>query len=237
MPALLISDLHLSEDRPGITRAFFRFLENQAREVESLYILGDLFESWIGDDDPNPMVREVIGKLRSLSDSGVRLYFQHGNRDFLIGKRFAEETGCTLLPETHIAEIDGHRVVLLHGDTLCTADREYQRFRTLTRNKIVKAMLLKLPLKKRQQMAADLRAKSMSANSNKAENIMDVTPEEVEKVLQESGVTTMIHGHTHRPDRHKHKLGERVVLGDWNKSAWIARITGSGPELVKISLD
>ncbi len=236
MPALLISDLHLSDDRPEITQAFFHFLQTTASQADSLYILGDLFESWIGDDDPNATVRAVIQQLRQLSDSGVKLYFQHGNRDFMIGKRFARETGCTLLPDVYVAEIAGQRVVLLHGDILCTRDQAYQRFRALTRPKVVKAILRRLPLKKRQQIAADLRSKSMSANSNKAENIMDVTPEEVEKLLEENAVSLMIHGHTHRPDRHQHQHGERIVLGDWNKTGWMLRVSADDIELIEFPL-
>lgn len=237
MSVLLISDLHLSPERPAVTRAFFAFLRHQAREAEALYILGDLFESWIGDDDPTRLPREVIGELKQLSDSGTRLYFIHGNRDFMIARRFARETGCTLLPEHHVARLGGEPVLLLHGDTLCTEDEAYQKFRRISRNRPLQFVMRHLPLKKRQQIAADLRRKSMNANANKADNIMDVTPAEVERKMKAFGVKRMIHGHTHRPDRHVLPCGERLVLGDWHHHGWYIRCEdGREPELISFPI-
>ncbi len=239
MSVLLISDLHLSPERPAVTRAFFGFLHGEARKAEALYILGDLFESWIGDDDPAPLAREVIGELKQLSDSGTRLYFMHGNRDFMIGRQFARETGCTLLPEHHLLKLPEQQpMLLLHGDTLCTEDEEYQKFRRISRNPLVQFVLRHLPLKKRQNIAANLRRKSMQANANKADNIMDVTPAEVERLLKDFGVKRMIHGHTHRPDRHTLPCGERLVLGDWHHHGWYVRIDGEqSPELVSFPIE
>ncbi len=238
MSVLLISDLHLSPERPAVTRAFFAFLRDKAREADALYILGDLFESWIGDDDPAPLAREVIGELKQLSDSGTRLYFMHGNRDFMIARQFARETGCTLLPEHHLATLGGQTILLLHGDTLCTADVEYQKFRRISRNPLVQFVLRHLPLKKRQKIAANLRRKSMQANANKADNIMDVTPAEVERIMKAFGVKRMIHGHTHRPNRHVLPFGERLVLGDWHHHGWYIRIEGTQvPELISFPIE
>ncbi|WP_461481357.1 UDP-2,3-diacylglucosamine diphosphatase [Porticoccus sp.] len=238
MSTLLISDLHLSPERPAVTRAFLAFLHAEARQAEALYILGDLFESWIGDDDPAPLAREVIGELKQLSDSGTRLYFLHGNRDFMIGRRFARETGSTLLPQHHIAKLGGQKVLLLHGDTLCTEDEAYQKFRRISRNPLVKFVLRNLPLKKRQRIAADWRRKSMAANANKADNIMDVSTAEVRRFLKDFGVKRMIHGHTHRPDRHSLPGGERLVLGDWHRRGWYILVEGEQPpELISFPIE
>lgn len=219
-PALLISDLHLSPERPAITRAFFNFLKNTATNARALYILGDLFEAWIGDDDPAELAQAVQTQLRRLSDSGVALYFLHGNRDFLVGKAFARKTGCTLLPDYHVAMFGDSRAVLLHGDTLCLDDADYQQFRRRYRHPVMLWLLRRLPLKKRQQIADDWRRKSAAANANKPENIMDVTPQAVEQIMRQYQVEIMIHGHTHRPGRHRHASGERIVLGDWDREGW-----------------
>lgn len=238
MTTLLISDLHLSPERPAVTRAFFAFMRKKARQADALYILGDLFESWIGDDDPAPLAREVIVELKQLSDNGTRLYFMHGNRDFMIGRRFARETGCTLLPQPHVAELGGQKILLLHGDTLCTEDEAYQKFRRISRNPLVKFVMRHLPLKKRQQIAADWRRKSMAANANKSDNIMDVTSAEVERVMNEFGVSLMIHGHTHRPARHALPCGERIVLGDWHEQGWYIRVEDNhSPELISFPIE
>ncbi len=238
MSTLLISDLHLSPERPAVTRAFFAFLRDKARQAEALYILGDLFESWIGDDDPAPLAREVIGELRQLRDSGTRLYFMHGNRDFMIGQRFARESGCILLPEHSVTKLGGEPVLLLHGDTLCTDDVEYQKFRRISRFRPLQFVLRHLPLKKRQKIAANLRSKSMAANANKADNIMDVSPAEVRRFMKDFNVKRMIHGHTHRPDRHRLPGGERLVLGDWHHRGWYIEIVKDRePELISFPIE
>lgn len=228
MTTLFISDLHLSPERPAVTGAFYRFLEKQGAKADALYILGDLFEAWIGDDDPSPLSRDVIAKLKAYTDSGKQLFFLHGNRDFLVGKRFARETSCTLLPEHKVIDLYGQPVLLLHGDTLCIEDIAYQKFRWKVRNPIGTWLLSHLPLKKRLQIASDWRQKSMNANSNKSSNIMDVTPDEAERVFQKYGVKRMIHGHTHRPDRHAHQHGERIVLGDWEANGWYLNASREG---------
>lgn len=237
MVSLFISDLHLSKERPAITRAFFRFLDEHAAEADSLYILGDLFEAWIGDDDPEELAAEVKAALSRLTASGVAVYFLHGNRDFLVGKRFARQTGCTLLGDYHVISAGGQNILLCHGDTLCTGDASYQKFRRKVRNPIYLWLLGHLPLKKRLRLAAEWRAKSMAANSNKPDNIMDVTPAEVEKQLAANNASVLIHGHTHRPGVHQHDNGERVVLGDWGKLGWYVRIDGEHLDLVDFLID
>lgn len=231
MSLLFISDLHLAPERPAVTRAFNTFLLDRAARSDGLYILGDLFEAWIGDDDPSSLAREVVAGLRALADQGVPVFFQHGNRDFLVGKRFAKETACTLLPDYHVFSAYGHKLVTLHGDTLCLDDVKYQKFRRRVRHPIYKWLLSHLPLKKRMQIASEWRRKSKAASSNKASNIMDVTPSEVEKVMAEFSVRIMIHGHTHRPARHQHRTGERLVLGDWHDKGWFIELGPDGLQL------
>ncbi|MDG1818759.1 MAG: UDP-2,3-diacylglucosamine diphosphatase [Porticoccaceae bacterium] len=231
MSVLFISDLHLAPERPAVTRAFLSFLSNRASAAESLYILGDLFEAWIGDDDPTAMAAEVQDALRKLSDSGVSLFIQQGNRDFLLGQRFIKRCGAALLGDEHIVENNGHRALVMHGDSLCTDDIDYQRFRRKARNPIYKWCLSHLPLKRRQKLAADWRAKSMAANSNKASAIMDVNADAVTAVMDKHAVDILIHGHTHRPNRHQLAKGERIVLGDWHDLGWVLCLDDSGYNL------
>jgi len=231
MSVLFISDLHLAPERPAVTRAFLSFLSDRAANAESLYILGDLFEAWIGDDDPSAMAGEVQDALRNLSDSGVNLFIQQGNRDFLLGKRFIKRCGAVMLGDEHIVEYAGHRALVMHGDSLCTDDIDYQRFRRKARNPIYKWCLSHLPLKRRQKLATDWRAKSMAANSNKASAIMDVNAQAVATVMGNHGVEVLIHGHTHRPNRHVLACGERIVLGDWHDLGWVLCLDGSGYNL------
>ena len=231
MSVLFISDLHLAPERPAVTRAFLSFLSDRAANAESLYILGDLFEAWIGDDDPSAMAGEVQDALRNLSDSGVNLFIQQGNRDFLLGKRFIKRCGAVMLGDEHIVEYAGHRALAMHGDSLCTDDIDYQRFRRKARNPIYKWCLSHLPLKRRQKLATDWRAKSMAANSNKASAIMDVNAQAVATVMDNNGVDVLIHGHTHRPNRHALATGERIVLGDWHDLGWVLCLDDSGYNL------
>lgn len=231
MSVLFISDLHLAPERPAVTRAFLSFLSDRAANAESLYILGDLFEAWIGDDDPSAMAAEVQDALRNLSDSGVNLFIQQGNRDFLLGKRFTKRCGAVMLGDEHIIEYAGHRALAMHGDSLCTDDIDYQRFRRKARNPIYKWCLSHLPLKRRQKLATDWRAKSMAANSNKASAIMDVNAQAVATVMNNHGVEVLIHGHTHRPNRHALASGERIVLGDWHDLGWVLCLDDSGYNL------
>jgi len=216
---LLISDLHLDPSAPGIARQFVGFLRGEARDARALYILGDLFEAWLGDDDPDPAVRDIVRELRALHDAGVPTFFLHGNRDFLVGRRFAQETGCTLLDDGTIVDLHGERVLLLHGDVLCTADTSYQRLRRILRNPLTLFVLRHLGLDARRKLGRKLRAGSQMHVGSTAPSIMDVTPDEVVNALRRAGVKTMVHGHTHRPAIHSLQVdgqpARRIVLGDW----------------------
>lgn len=241
MTTLFISDLHLEESRPDITGAFLGFLKTHAMGVERLYILGDFFEAWIGDDERTPLQEQVAAALREVRDSGTEIFLMHGNRDFLIGNDYCERAGATLLDDPTVIDLYGTPALLMHGDSLCTADVEYQKFRANMRNPKMQKMMLARPLEDRQQMARQLRQMSMAKNQGKAEDIMDVTPEEVVRELEHHGVQLMIHGHTHRPAIHDLEAnGEparRIVLGDWDTHVWwLEARSGQEPELKKVPL-
>ncbi|MBN8237874.1 UDP-2,3-diacylglucosamine diphosphatase [Marinobacter hydrocarbonoclasticus] len=233
MTTLFISDLHLEESRPDITGAFLTFLRDKALGVERLYILGDFFEAWIGDDERTPLQEQVAAALREVRDTGTDIYLMHGNRDFLIGEDFCERAGATLLDDPTVVDLYGTPALLMHGDSLCTADVEYQKFRANMRNPQTMKMLLSRPLKDRQLMARQLREISMAKNQGKAETIMDVTPEEVVKELEAHNVQLMIHGHTHRPAIHEleanGKRARRIVLGDWHENVWWLEASAGQP--------
>jgi UDP-2,3-diacylglucosamine hydrolase len=195
---LFIADLHLCVEEPAITAGFLRFLAGEARKADALYILGDLFEAWIGDDDPNPLHRQMAAAIKAVSDSGVPCYFIHGNRDFLLGKRFARESGMTLLPEEKVLELYGRRVLIMHGDTLCTDDAGYQAFRAKVHKPWLQTLFLALPLFVRKRIAARMRANSKEANSSKSLAIMDVNQNAVVSAMEKHQVQWLIHGHTHR---------------------------------------
>lgn len=238
MSTLFISDLHLEESRPDITEAFLGFLDEKARSADVLYILGDFFESWIGDDEHTPLQLQIATALRTLSDDGMEIFLMHGNRDFLIGEDFCERAGATLLNDPALVNLYGTRTLLMHGDSLCTADEEYQKFRASMRNPQWQQMILQRPLADRQQMARQLREISMAKNQGKAEAIMDVTPEAVVKEMQHHGVTRLIHGHTHRPAEHALTVNgiaaKRIVLGDWHENVWWLEVKpGQEPVLNK----
>tara|TARA_Y100001001_G_scaffold155859_1_gene172090 strand:+ start:383 stop:1108 length:726 start_codon:yes stop_codon:yes gene_type:complete len=235
---LFISDLHLEESRPDITEAFLGFLDGTASGVDQLYILGDFFEAWIGDDERTPLQEQIAAALRKLRDSGTDIFLMHGNRDFLIGEDFCERAGATLLDDPTVIDLHGTPTLLMHGDSLCTADVEYQKFRANMRNPQWQQMILQRPLEDRQQMARQLREISMAKNQGKEEFIMDVTPEEVIKDMEAHGVQHMIHGHTHRPAVHELIANglpaKRIVLGDWDKNVWwLEAEPGKEPELKK----
>lgn len=219
MSTLFISDLHLDEARPQITELFARFLANEARGAAALYILGDLFESWIGDDDDAELPARVAHALRALRDSGTPIYFMHGNRDFLLGADYAARAGMELLAVATIVDLAGERTLLMHGDTLCTDDIEYQKFRMLVRNPAWQAQFLAEPLAERRAFAAQARGESRKHTAMKAVEIMDVNQAAVASAMREHGVRRLIHGHTHRPATHRFELdgtsAERIVLGDW----------------------
>ena len=229
---LLISDLHLEEQRPDISRAFLRFLETRAIQAEALYILGDFFEVWIGDDGMTPFQHEIARALRTLSESGTRLYLMHGNRDFMIGQAFCREAGCTLLSDPHITTVSGERVLLMHGDSLCTRDEGYMRMRRLLRNPLSLFILHNLSLARRQKIASKLRSTSKKETRMKASDIVDVTADEVVRVMRKHKVRTLIHGHTHRPATHSLQIdgqtAQRIVLGDWDRQGWALQVDAAG---------
>ena len=232
---LLISDLHLQEERPDITRAFLDLIAGRARDAQALYILGDFFEVWIGDDAMSPFQRSICQALRELSDSGTPIFLMHGNRDFMIGRAFCKAAGCTLLPDPSVVELNGEPVLLMHGDSLCTKDEGYQRMRRYLRNPLTLFVLRNLPKATRHKLARKLRNESRSQTSMKANDIVDVTPEEVPRVMEHFGVRTLIHGHTHRPAVHKLQIGDqaarRIVLGDWDKQGWAVQVDEQGFQL------
>jgi UDP-2,3-diacylglucosamine hydrolase len=238
MTTLFISDLHLDADRPdGVTR-FLSFIESEAREASALYILGDLFEAWIGDDDTNPGNVPIIAALAGLRQRNVPCYFMHGNRDFLIGRRFATATGCELLTENVVLELEGDRVLLMHGDLLCTDDKPYMQLRAIVRDPAWQSEFLAKPTAERQRIADELRAKSQAAISEKAEEIMDVNQTAVEAAMREHDVATLLHGHTHRPAVHHFELdgnhATRIVLGSWYDQGSVVRWDKEGFELVEL---
>lgn len=224
---LFISDLHLSDERPEITALFLRFLQNDAARARALYILGDLFEVWLGDDAVLPAYQPVIDGISALTAGGVPVYVMHGNRDFLIGDRFVELSGCRLLEDPTVIELDGKRTLLMHGDTLCTDDVEYQHFRTQVRNPDTQRQFLALPINERIALAKHYRQESRERSRSKTEEIMDVNQGAVMDIMRRHEVYQMIHGHTHRPAVHSFTLdnhsAQRIVLGDWYEQASILR--------------
>ncbi|PKM01292.1 MAG: UDP-2,3-diacylglucosamine diphosphatase [Gammaproteobacteria bacterium HGW-Gammaproteobacteria-6] len=229
---LLISDLHLEEERPDISRAFLHFLETRASQAEALYILGDFFEVWIGDDAMTPFQHSIAEALRRLSERGTRIYLMHGNRDFMLGDGFCRAAGCTLLSDPSVVELCGERVLLMHGDSLCTRDEGYMRLRRLLRNPFSLLVLRHLPLSTRRKLARKLRNESRTQTRMKATDIIDVTPELIPRVLAEHRVRTLIHGHTHRPATHELLVNgqpaQRIVLGDWDRQGWVLQVDESG---------
>lgn len=229
MTKLFIADLHLSEARPDLTNAFIHFLATKATQADELYILGDLFEFWIGDDEQSALQQQITLALKTLSEQGCRLFYSHGNRDFMIGKRFARECGMTLLPPIYSCEIAGERTLLLHGDQLCTDDEAYQRFRRITSWPWLQWIFLHLPLSRRVKIAQQIRQGSHKGKQQKSRSIMDVTPSSVNDCFAQHQATLMIHGHTHRPMIHELSLDNgqkvrRIVLGDWNTDLWYLQI-------------
>lgn len=221
-----IADLHLVENRPDITACFLSFLEDEAPDATDLYILGDLFESWIGDDDDSTFVLNIAGAIKKLSDKGTKVFFIHGNRDFLLGEKFAKKSGMKLLPEIDEINLYGRKTVIMHGDTLCTRDVAYQEFRKKSRTWWWQTMIKSLPLFVRRKIAANYRKKSAEATAMKSQEIMDVTPEAVIDTLKEYKSQLLIHGHTHRPFIHNLEANgadaKRIVLGDWyEQGAWL----------------
>ena len=231
-----IADLHLAQNRPDITACFLHFLKKEALKAQTLYILGDLFEAWIGDDDDSAYLTTIAKALTTLSSFGTNIYYIHGNRDFLLGKRFAQMSAMTLLPEVDLIDLYGQEVVIMHGDTLCTRDIAYQKFRKKSRSWWWQTIVKSLPLFIRKKIAADYRKKSAAATATKSQDIMDVTPQEVVNCLENHQSQLLIHGHTHRPAIHElianSKEAQRIVLGDWyEQGAWL-KVTPTSMELL-----
>ncbi len=235
MTTLFISDLHLEAQRPEIGAQFEAFLEGEASRADALYILGDLFEAWLGDDDPDPYYARMKRAIRALTDRGVAVYFMHGNRDFIIGKQFAADTGVAILPDPYPIELYGSQVLLSHGDFLCTDDAEYQQAREMTRNPEWQAAILAKPLDERRAIAAHAGRQSRARNAWLPEDIMDVNPDAVKSTIIEHGVDVLLHGHTHRPAVHDVALHERtakrIVLGDWYEQGSLLRWNAEGYSL------
>lgn len=235
MATLFISDLHLEAGRPEIGVQFLDFLSGEARDADTLYILGDLFEVWLGDDDPNPYYAAMKAAIRELVDSGIPVFFMHGNRDFMIGDEFATETGVTILQDPELIDLHGEKVLLSHGDALCADDVEYQRFRAMTRNPEWQAMMRAKTIQERIAHALEARQGSMEHGESLDDEITDVNQGAVEALIRKHGVDILLHGHTHRPAIHEVRLGDRtatrIVLGDWFEQGSVVRWDENGPRL------
>ena len=245
MKQLFISDLHLEPSREDITRTLVDFLRGRATKSDSLYILGDLFEVWIGDDDPNPLADLIAKELSELSRKGVEVFLMHGNRDFLIGNLYAERCGASLISEPYLITSGSQRLALLHGDVLCTRDLAYMKFRELVRDQHWQQEFLAQSLEQRVEFARKARTQSQQVTSSNAPEIMDVTLSEVPRMLSDLQVTTLIHGHTHRPATHPIELEQaingsteatRVVLGDWDSQGWCVEVSAQGTHLQSFPL-
>ena len=235
MTTVFISDLHLDDARPRIFEAFENLLATQPTEIQALHILGDLFESYIGDDDDAPLNARVARATRKVRDAGVPVYFMHGNRDFLLGADYAERAGMTVLEDPFVIELSGERTLLMHGDVLCTDDVAYQAVRRQVRTPEWKAQILAMPLQARRAFAAKSRAESRAHTGSTMESIMDVNAGAVAEAMRRAGTTRLIHGHTHRPAIHRFALdgqpAERIVLGDWYEQGSVLRVDADGVEL------
>jgi UDP-2,3-diacylglucosamine hydrolase len=235
MTTLFVSDLHLEADRPDVGKHFLQFLQAEAADAEALYILGNLFEAWVGDDDPNTHYFVIKRALRKLTDQGVAVYFMHGNRDFLIGRDFANETGAKILKDPFKVTMYGQKALLSHGDILCTDDSRQLKVRQMTHDPDWRARMLARPLKQRLRMAEEARLQTLEQTINKSLTIVDVNEEEVRRVIREQGVDVLLHGHTHRPGTHTVDLGnrkaQRIVLGDWYSQGSFVRWNLRGPKL------
>ena len=238
MPALFISDLHLSAERPAANERFIAFLEDEARGADALYILGDFFEYWIGDDDlGDPFNAVIAGLLRDLTRSGVALYLMHGNRDFLLGEAFCAATGGKLLPDPVVVTVEGEKTLLMHGDTLCTDDTDYQEWRLTARSPAWQAEFLGKTLAGRRQAILELREKSKEVIQAKPADIMDVNEDAVREAFRRHGVRRLIHGHTHRAGKHALEVDGtprvRWVLPDWYGKGGYLHLVGDRARLVR----
>lgn len=229
---LFISDLHLDPDVPTVCEHFFTFLQSDALQAEALYILGDFFEVWVGDDDLTPFHRDILDALRHVTQQGLPVYFMHGNRDFLIGKRFARKTGVTLIKDPTVISLYGQKILLMHGDSLCTLDTQHQKSRKTMHNRWYQRAVLCLPLAYRRHVGKKIRLNSRRRKETLTNQIMDVTPDAVIDAMQTHDVNCLIHGHTHRPAVHtlnvNGKLAKRIVLGSWHDGASIGCLSSDG---------
>lgn len=232
MTTLFISDLHLDDRRPETTALCLQFLREEAATADALYILGDLFEFWLGDDTPSNCAVEVAAELSALNKRGLPCYFQHGNRDFLLGQKYAELAGLVLLPEEHVTDLYGERVLLMHGDNMCTDDVPYQQFRAMVRNPLWQQDFLAKTPQERLQAALQARDASAEHKDNVDMDIMDVNQDEVVREFEHHAVHRMIHGHTHRPAIHDLEINgrpaQRIVLSDWYTRGGVLRVTADG---------
>lgn len=237
---LFISDLHLDPERPAITELFLDLLNTRARNSDAIYILGDLFEAWIGDDDHSPMNQAVCKGLGDCVSTGIPVFVMHGNRDFLLGEEFAKASSCTLLDDPALIDLYGTPTLLMHGDMLCTDDTEYMSFRRMVRDPQWQAELLSKSLQERQMIASGMRNQSRQQTGGKPESIMDVNDEAVREVMSTYNVQRLIHGHTHRPAVHDLLLADtpaqRIVLGDWYEQGSLLECTSSGCRLEALAL-
>lgn len=229
---LFISDLHLDPNEPKVTDAFCRFLTHQASEADALYILGDFFEAWVGDDDLTEYHQHIIHTLRQFTRQNIPVYFMHGNRDFLIGKKFVKMTGVQLIPDPTLIQLYGKPILLLHGDSLCILDSKHQKSRRIMHNKLCQKAVLLLPLSYRRKVGRRIRERSYQRNQNIADNIMDVADIEVTRVMTANKTQLMIHGHTHRPAIHEltiaNQPAQRIVLGAWHQGGTILKYKSNG---------
>ena len=237
---LFISDLHLDPERPAVTELFLELLNTRARNSKAIYILGDLFEAWIGDDDTSPMNQAVCKGLKRCAVSGTPVFIMYGNRDFLLGEKFVEASGCTLLDDPALIDLYGTPSLLMHGDLLCTDDTEYMSFRKMVRDPQWQSELLSKSLEDRQLIASGMRAKSGEQTGGKPESIMDVNDDAVRDTMSNHKVQRLIHGHTHRPAVHDlsiaGKPAQRIVLGDWYEQGSLLECTSSGCRLEALQL-
>ncbi len=238
LKTFFVSDLHLDPGTPEVSRQFLDFLQCEAADAQALYILGDLFEVWLGDDDPQPAYRETRRALRNLTRAGVPCRLMHGNRDFLIGRDFCDETGAELIEDGTIISLYGERIMLMHGDVLCTDDTSYQRLRRIVRNPAVQWTFRHLSLERRRALAERMRAGSRMHTSATEFAIMDVNLVAVTDALRRAGVKTLVHGHTHRPAIHELDLdgaaARRIVLGDWHAAGSVLEWRPDGIDLRRL---
>ncbi len=227
-----ISDLHLNDQSPDTLGAFQKFLKNEAQQADTLYILGDLFEAWIGDDDISACAATVAKSLLAYQATGKKIFYMQGNRDFLLGKAFAQQCKMKILPDPSVIEINGNKILISHGDMLCTDDKAYQKFRNIVHLPWLQKLFLGLPLKLRQKIAHLLRRQSKSAGNKKTSAMMDINEDTATETMLLHSVKTMIHGHTHRPAYHEMESGRRYVLGAWDEKYAVLKYSDGKFELL-----